>query len=154
MNYRYFIWSEEMNSKTILTEGWIFTQAMPLHLYLSPPALLPVGWSSQGKDTSPGWRSPTAGCRNSTRRSLSCNDLQGPIAEEDTWASQKTLTWRCNQVGQVWLITVIESFWSCPFDGDLFKSRWWINPIVFLPAHPKITDFQRVVVSYQTVPRC
>lgn len=78
---------EEVNSKTILTEGRIFTQATPLHLYLSPPALLPAGWSSQGKDTSPGWRSPTAGCHNSTRRSLSCNDLQGATAEEDTSAS-------------------------------------------------------------------
>lgn len=53
----------------------IHIEATPLRLYLSPPALGPVGWSSQGRDTSPGWRSPTAGCHNSTRRSLSCNDL-------------------------------------------------------------------------------
>lgn len=56
--------------------------------YLSPPALGPADWSSQDKDTPPDWRFPTTGSRNSTRHSLSCNDLQKPIAEQDTVRDQ------------------------------------------------------------------
>lgn len=66
---------------------------------------------------------------------------------------ERFLQW-CNKVRQVRCITVVESFWSSPFDGNLFEPRWWIDPIILLTTHPKITDLQHAVVSNQTVPRC